>query len=75
MGSWNAHVLNKIMGMERQCLVKCVPSMDSAEVFIGNRVGGNALLSTIMPPVTCFSLRIFPPWGSLQVITAKLSTT
>jgi hypothetical protein len=39
--------------------------MYSARVFIGNHVGGYALLNTIMPSVTCFSPKIFP----LGVIT------
>jgi hypothetical protein len=67
-------VLNKTMGRERQCLVKRVPSMYSVGVFIGNQVGGHALLCTIMSPGYLLSPRNIPPWGSLQVITTRLST-
>jgi hypothetical protein len=44
-------------------------------VFIGNQVSGHALISTIMPLVTYVFARIFPPWGSLHVITVELSIT
>ena len=37
--------------------------MYSAGVIIGNQVGGHALLSTIMPLVTCFYPGIFPLGG------------
>jgi hypothetical protein len=37
--------------------------MYSVGVFIGNQVGGCALLSTIMPLVTCYSPGIFPLQG------------
>jgi hypothetical protein len=42
--------------------------MYSVRVFIDNQVGERALLSTY------YSLGIFLPMGSLQVITAMLST-
>jgi hypothetical protein len=45
----NAQMLNKTMDRELQCLVKRVPSMYSAGVFICNQAGVHALLSTIMP--------------------------
>jgi hypothetical protein len=38
-------------------------------------VGGHAFISTIMPLVTYTFPRKFPPWGSLQIIIAELSTT
>jgi hypothetical protein len=49
-----------------QRLIKCVPSMYSAWVFIGNQVGGHALLSTIMPPLPVTASKYSPLGGSLQ---------
>ena len=74
-GGRNALVLNNTMGRGNNA-VKCVLyTMYSAGVFIGNQVSGHAFLSTIMPLVTYVFPRIFPPWGSLQVIIVELSTT
>jgi hypothetical protein len=48
-----------------------IPSMYSAGIFIGNQVGGHALLSTIMPQLSATTLEYSP----LEVITVRLSTT
>ena len=56
-------------------VVKRFLSMYNTWVFIGNQVSGHALISTIMPLVTYVFARIFPPWGSLQVVIVELSTT
>jgi hypothetical protein len=46
--------------------------MYSAGVFIGNQVGGCALISTIMPPVTCYRPRIFPLQGHYSDVKYSL---
>jgi hypothetical protein len=43
--------------------------MYNVGVFIGNQMGGSALLSTIMPLVTCYNLGI----SLLGVITGNYS--
>jgi hypothetical protein len=56
--TWNCGVLLSVF---HQCTV--------LGVFIGNQVGGHALLGTIMPLVTCYNPRISP----LGVITGHYS--
>jgi hypothetical protein len=55
-------MLNNTMGRGND-IVKCVLSMYSARVFIGNQVRGHALISMIMPLVTYVFPRIFPLGG------------
>jgi hypothetical protein len=59
-------VLNNTTNREQQRHVKRVLSMYNAQVFIGNKGSGHALLSTIMPLVTYVFPKMFPHWGSLQ---------
>jgi hypothetical protein len=53
-------VLNNTMSRGNS-VVKCVLSMYSEGVFVGNQVSGHALLGTIMPLVTYIFPRIFSP--------------
>ena len=46
--------------------------MYNVGVFIGNQVGGHALLSTIMPLVTCFYPGIFPLGGHYNKVKYNL---
>jgi hypothetical protein len=65
-------VLNKRVGRELQCLVKRVPSMYSVGIFIGNQVGGCALLSTIMPRLPALAQNI-SPWGHYNEVKYRLN--
>jgi hypothetical protein len=68
MEYWNALMLSNTVGWGNN-VVKRVPSMYSAGVFIGNQVSGQALISTIMPLVTY----LYPEYSPLGVITGHYS--
>jgi hypothetical protein len=59
-------MLNRTVCGELHRLVQRVPSVYSAGIFIGIRVGGNVVIIIAMTSITCYNYGIFPLMGSLQ---------
>jgi hypothetical protein len=69
---WNALMLSNTTG-RGSGVVQRVPSMYSADVFIGNQVRGHALISTIMSLVTYIIPIIFPLRGHYSEVNYNLN--